>query len=164
MLTLLLIINLLLSVNSAVCRFKETVEVEGEKLQEEGYFYFSRGQGIRWDYTGEERKTFLFVGGFVWEYYPQENFIRKYRPELNFWLIMENPRRWQEVAEEIREKKGKIFVKLKGGEEVKIEVRKGKIRRISFGDTSFEFLSCRYNTKLPSSLFQPTFFQRNRKK
>ncbi len=164
MLTFFLIINLLLSIKTATCRFKETVKVEGEILQEEGYFYFSRGQGIRWDYIGEERKTFLFTNGTVWEYYPDENFTRKYRPELNFWLIMENPRQWQEVAEEIQEKNGKIFVKLKGGETVMVEVKKGKIRRISFQDTVFEFTSCRYNVKIPSSLFRPTFFQKNRKK
>ncbi len=164
MLTLLLIIDLLMGINSATCKFRETVTVEGEKLQEEGYFYFSRGQGIRWDYTGQEKKTFLFTRGMVWEYYPEENFLRKYRPQTNFWVLMENPQRWQEVAQEIREKNGKIFVKLRGGEEVEIEVKNGKIRRIRFADTVFEFTSCRYNTKLPSSLFQPTFLVGNRKK
>ncbi len=164
MIVFLLIINLLQGINSSVCKFEEKVMAGGDVLKEKGYFYFLKGKGFRWDYLGEEKKIFLLTRGFIWEYYPEDKFLRKYRAQENLWLLIENPDKWKELADAIVEKKGKIFVKLKGGEEAVIELKNGKIRKVSFGDTVFEFSQCKYNVPLPSSLFNPTFLFSGRKK
>ncbi len=164
MLVFLLILNILHSTHSAVCDFREKVKVQGEVLEEKGIFYFKRGEGIRWDYRGRGRKIFLMARGKMWEYYPAQNFLRTYKVKENFWALFQNPDMLEELSAEVKEKKGKIFVKLKEGGSILIEVRNGVIKKVSFEDTTFEFSSCRYNIPLPSSLFNPTFLPGIRKK
>ncbi len=164
MLVFLLILNILYNTNSAVCQFAETVKVQGDVLKEHGYFYFKRGEGIRWDYIGQEKKIFLLARGKMWEYHPKEGFFRTYEIRRSFWELLQDPGKWKDIVKEVQGKNGKFFVKLKGGEEILMEVKKNRIRKISFEDTSFEFHNCRYNISLPSSLFNPTFLSRVRKK
>ncbi len=164
MLVFLLILNILYSTRSAVCQFTERVKVQGDILKEHGYFYFKRGEGIRWDYTSGEKRIFVLTGGKLWEYHPRERFYRNYEVRKSFWEVLQDPAKWKELVKEVEGKNGKFIVKTKEGEEILMEIKRNRIKRISFEDTSFEFTHCRYNIPLPSSLFKPTFLSRVRKK
>ena len=162
----LLLVSIISSMNSAVCDFVEKSKLGGEVYTEKGIFYFEKGKGLRWDYHSPERKTFWLLGEKIIEIYPEENLIREYKSPRSFWKIIEDPSELYQIAEKIVEKKGEIFVKIKGGEEVVIHIREHRIQRVDFEDTSFEFQKCRYNIKQPSSLWKvpATFVYGSRKK
>ncbi len=162
----LLMVSLISSINSAVCNFSERVELGGKSYKEEGVFYFERGVGMRWEYLRPERKIFWMKKGKIFEFYPEDNIFREYESDENFWNIMEDPYNWKSMTDSIEESDGKIIVILKNGDRVRVEVKRGTIREVIFGETSIKFSKCRYNTKIPSPLFKisGTLSSSNRKK
>ena len=162
----LLLVSIISSMNTAVCRFKETTVLGGDIYQETGMFYFQRERGLRWDYEEPEKKTFWLKGDRVFEFYPDENRFREYRTRENFWKILQDPSLLKEITEEIVKKNDEIFVKMKGGEEVVLEIKNRRIRKISFEDTTIEFIRCNYGARISPSIWDipETFSQQGRKK
>lgn len=161
-----LLVSIISSMHTAVCRFTETTALGGDIYRETGVFYFQQDKGLRWDYEKPERKTFWLKGDKVFEYYPGENRFREYRTRENFWKILQNPSLLKDIAEEIVKKNDKIFVKMKGGEKVILVVKKGRIKKISFEDTTMEFFKCDFKARISPLIWDipATFSIEGRKK
>ena len=160
-------------IQTVEARFNQKILIATLKREREskGDFYYKRGKGFLWRYTGPNRKVFLYDGKALWQADEEQPFVIKERVDKgkvqgSFLDLVEDVSKLDEyftIQEVAQDKEGFMFLLLPKKEgmlkqarmwvDTKYLVRQIEVTEITGNINTLSFSSVKVNKELDDALF-----------